>query len=77
MTHTLKIDPIYFQPVLDRKKTFEVRFNDRNYQVGDAVVLQEYDRKTDQYTGRSLSATITYVTSHNQLPHFVVFSISF
>ena len=77
MTHTLKIDPIYFQPVLDRKKTFEIRFNDRNYQVGDAVVLQEYDGKTDQYTGRSLSATITYVTSYNQKPHFVVFSISF
>lgn len=76
MTHNLKIDPLYFQPVIERKKLFEIRFNDRNFQVGDTVILQEYDRFNQKYTGRSLSATITFITSYQQLSNFVVFGIA-
>lgn len=35
ITHKLKISPNYLKNLLDGKKKAEVRFNDRDYQVGD------------------------------------------
>ena len=45
MTHHLKIKPEYFQAVIDGKKPFEIRNNDRNFQTGDRVILEEYTGK--------------------------------
>lgn len=42
MTHHLKTKPKYFQAVINGKKPFEIRFNDRNFQVSDRVILEEY-----------------------------------
>lgn len=46
-THKLKIWPEYFKAVKDGRKTFEVRVNDREFQFGDAVVLEEWDPDRD------------------------------
>lgn len=43
MIHELKIWPQYYCRVADGSKTFEVRENDRGYQVGDTVILKEFD----------------------------------
>lgn len=48
--HDLKIDPIYFDAVKDGKKQFEIRKDDRNYQVGDLITLREWNM--GGYTGR-------------------------
>ena len=37
--HNLKIKPQYFKDVVSGIKTFEVRKNDRNFKVGDLMVL--------------------------------------
>ena len=42
MTHHLKIKPKYFQAVIDGKKPFEIRYNDRNFKQGDRVIFEEY-----------------------------------
>jgi len=42
-THYLKSWPQCFQEVVDGKKSFEVREDDRGFAVGDIVVLCEYD----------------------------------
>ena len=46
MKHGLKILPQYFCRVQDGSKTFEVRENDRGFQPGDIVVLNEWNPAT-------------------------------
>lgn len=62
MTHNLKILPEYYRVVLSGHKTFEVRFNDRDFKRGDLINLMEYDPDyCGGYTGRVYTAVITYV----------------
>jgi hypothetical protein len=85
MHHELKIEPPYFQAVVEGKKTFEIRKNDRGYNAGDTVFFWEYYDDTDtksyslspnqRYTGRTHFATIGYVTGYGQQPEYVVFSL--
>ncbi|MBQ7340366.1 MAG: DUF3850 domain-containing protein [Clostridia bacterium] len=42
MTHHVKIAPIHYEEIASGRKNFEIRFNDRNYKVGDIVALEEY-----------------------------------
>jgi hypothetical protein len=60
-THRLKTWPPYFIKVESGEKTFEVRLNDRGYKVGDTLILEEWDRIQEHYTGRTLTRTVTYV----------------
>lgn len=59
MTHEVKILPAYFQAVWDRKKTFEVRKNDRDYQPDDILILKEWDGK--KFTGSVVTKKICYM----------------
>lgn len=59
MKHNLKILPEYFNAIDSGKKTFEVRFNDRNYQVNDILLLQEW--VDGQYTGREMEVEVIYL----------------
>ena len=39
MIHRIKIKPEYKEHIDEGKKKFEVRFNDRDYQVGDELAF--------------------------------------
>lgn len=71
--HILKILPKYYDPVVQGKKTFEIRKNDRDFQVDDWVKLLEFDGK--EFTGNFVNAVITYITPYQQREGYVVFSI--
>ena len=76
-THELKIRDKHFQDILSGVKTCEIRFNDRDYKVGDTCLLREISG-TDQdrvvkYTGEELTIGITYITKHDQKPNRIVF----
>lgn len=43
MRHELKTWPEFYRAVQDNKKTFELRFNDRDYKVGDELLLREFE----------------------------------
>lgn len=60
--HDLKCYPFYFEAVSSGLKTFECRYNDRNFQVGDELLLREYDLEIG-YTGRVLVKKIVYILS--------------
>lgn len=62
--HKLKSWPQFFELILSGKKTHELRRNDdQEFRVGDILTLQEFDPRTNSYTGRELSVKITYITS--------------
>ena len=58
MTHELKILRQYYNDSL-KGKMFEIRKNDRNYHVGDKLILKEFDN--GEYTGRSIERWIVYI----------------
>lgn len=53
--------PEHFEVVLSGKKKCEFRLNDFEVGEGDILVLQEWDPKTKQYTGREVEKKVTYV----------------
>ena len=75
MTHELKILPEYFEAVTSERKQFEIRENDRDYKVGDLLILREYDIWVDEFTGNSYKAEITYITDYAQKDGYVVLGI--
>ena len=76
MIHFLKIAPKYFSEVYTGRKMFEVRDNDRGFQVGDIVVLCEGEKGT--FSKRTLPTRITYILDDPSYVKegFVVFSFN-
>lgn len=73
--HDLKSWPEHFAPLVARKKNFEIRRNDRDFQVDDSVTLHEYIPGENCYTGDALSGIIGYVDDFQQKEGYVVFSL--
>lgn len=61
MTHDLKVWPEFFRPLIEGRKTFELRRNDRNFQEGDKLCLREWSPLLDNYTHDVTHRRITYV----------------
>ena len=64
-THDLKSWPQFFRPIACGERTHELRRNDRDYGVGDRVLLREYDPSSDSYTGSYCEAVVTSITSRD------------
>jgi hypothetical protein len=64
--HELKTWPQFFNAMLARTKTYEIRKNDRNFQVGDELFLREWDPQQQTYSGRDLTVDVTYMTKGGQ-----------
>lgn len=58
--HILKTWTEYFNKIEDGTKTFELRKDDRNFKVGDILVLKDYDRFRETFTGRTEFRIVTY-----------------
>lgn len=77
--HHLKTWPEYFEQVITLNKRFEVRKADRDFQVGDVLVLKEYDPKKG-YTGRQIAFRTTFILRdgfEGVQPGFVVMSLTY
>jgi hypothetical protein len=60
-THYLKTWPEYFAEIADGDKTFELRKNDRDFESGDVLVLQEWSPESKEYTGRETTKMVGYL----------------
>ena len=58
-THKLKTVNPFFEQARDGLKNFEVRFDDRDFNVGDIIILQQY--RYEKYTGEEITRTIKYI----------------
>ena len=76
--HELKCWLIYFPPVVCGDKKFECRLNDRDYKVGDFLLLKEWDPETKEYTGRVQEVIVDYILRDfvGLQPGYVLMSIS-
>ena len=75
--HKLKILTKYYDAVLDGRKKFEIRKNDRDFRVGDMLILQEYKEGNlaGWFTGEEEKMRITYITDYAQKDGYVVLGI--
>ena len=60
-THRVKIWPRPYEDQVSGIKPFEYRIDDRGYQVGDFLHMEEWNPETEQYTGRSCLREVTYI----------------
>lgn len=70
--HNLKCWPEYFAAIASGQKKFEVRKNDRDYQVGDLLALHEYDPVAMAYTANIAWRVIEYVLDLSRVPYMPV-----
>lgn len=65
-THTAKSWTHFFQAIKAGQKTHDLRdMIDRDYAIGDILVLKEFDPFLGAYTGDECRCEITYITSNN------------
>lgn len=78
-THKLKVWPEYFELILSGEKRFEVRENDRDFKVGDHLMLREWNPATEKYTGSHIHRDVTFILKEGnpffELGDFVIMSI--
>ncbi|NLS84167.1 MAG: DUF3850 domain-containing protein [Ruminococcaceae bacterium] len=60
MIHELKTEQKYFESLTKGYKTFEVRVDDRDFQVGDFLALNEITEEKE-HTGRCCLVEVTYI----------------
>jgi len=51
----------YYELISSGKKRYDLRLNDFEAHEGDTLVLDEWDPKTQKYTGRKIKKKVTYV----------------
>jgi len=69
MQHRLKTDPKVFDEVAAGLKTFEIRYDDRGYQVGDILELAKTrytseemrNGKPLEYTGQIVTVGVSHI----------------
>ncbi len=64
-----KIWPDYFEKVESGEKKFEFRVADFEINNGDTLILEEWDPKTKEYTGRKIEKTVSHI-NHFHLDDF-------
>jgi hypothetical protein len=53
--------PDYFEKIKSGEKTFELRLADWECNIGDTLLLKEWDPIIKEYTGREISKIVTFV----------------
>jgi Domain of unknown function (DUF3850) len=69
--HELKVWPPYFDQIAAGVKTFDVRRNDRGFQVGDVLILHEWNPEQPDkidYGFRQIRALVVNMLRLNEPP---------
>lgn len=67
-----------FEELWEERKTFEIRKDDRDYNVGDILNLNEYNAETKEYSGRSVMRVVSHILrnapEYGVLPKYCILS---
>ena len=66
--HYLKTWVRWWDDIEKGNKSFDVRRNDRNFQVGDVLKLQKYDPANSSYLGPTVTRHVRYVLELSEVP---------
>lgn len=66
MLHELKIYPKYFQETIEGNKPFEIRKNDRHFQVGDVLLNFIFPSSLSHSHSSNLSGSIASILSNTK-----------
>ncbi len=75
--HFLKSTTRHFQDVVAGRKTMEARKADRDFYIGECILLQEYCHHTQRYSGKEQLIKITDITEgaeYGIMPGYVMIS---
>jgi len=62
-----KTVPDLFEKVINGEKNFDLRIAEFECEAGDVLVLREWDPEMNEYTGRELEKTLTFVMKTKDL----------
>lgn len=57
--------PSHFEAIKSGKRKFDFRLGDDDFNVGDTLIIEEWDPEKKEYTGRTLKKKITHVAKYN------------
>lgn len=59
--HELKTNIEYFKQTFFGHKDWEIRRNDRDFKLGDVLILKEWNEDKKEFTGREIGRTISFI----------------
>ena len=71
--HQIKCNPESFWAIVEGAKPFTTRLNDRDYQVGDILDIEEF--VAGNYTGHGTTQRVTCVCAFGCQPDYVVLGL--
>lgn len=72
--HQMKSLDVEFNEIAKRNKLFKIT-GDKDYEIGDYIIMNEWSVEGNKATGRSLLVKITYKTDYSQLYQNVVLGL--
>jgi hypothetical protein len=77
-THRVKSWPEFFDAISLGVKTFDLRKDDRGYQVGDNIQFEEFNGVLSKYTGKTATRRIIYILRNfdGLMPGYCILGIS-
>lgn len=66
--HEVKSWPQLFAPIKDGSRPFDVRLNDRGFEVGDRLLLREWEPTKKIFTGNQCGRTIISIAHAQDFP---------
>lgn len=73
--HIVKIAKDYAMAVIDGRKRFEIRKNDRDYKPGDLLIMRVFHPEKGFLPFHPIVSEITYLTDYEQKEGYVVLGI--
>ncbi|TKI68889.1 DUF3850 domain-containing protein [Sulfurimonas crateris] len=80
MRHNLKIMECRYRDIIDCLKTFEIRYNDRNYSIGDTLILHPISKDGKYLHGLGylpIEVEVVYIDTFQQKENYLVLGICY